>query len=90
MNRSICYYLLVSVHRFKRQISDKQVWKNGGNPYFTRVFAVLNIHQDEDNRVLCWLEKSDGALRRAEVLSAGMTVVTLVFSEFTYTFDIQE
>ena len=24
--------------------------------------------QDEDNRVLCWLEKSDGALRRAEVL----------------------
>ena len=46
--------------------------------------------QDEDNRVLCWLEKSDGALRRAEVLSAGMTVVTLVFSEFTYTFDIQE
>ena len=43
LNRSICYYLLVSVHRFKRQISDKQVWKNGGNPYFTRVFAVLNI-----------------------------------------------
>ncbi len=39
---------------------------------------------------MCWLEKSDGALRRAEVLSAGMTVVTLVFSEFTYTFDIQE
>ncbi len=37
-----------------------------------------------DNRVLCWLEKSDGALRRAEVLSAGMTVVTLFFGIYLY------
>lgn len=45
---------------------------------------------DEENRVLCWLSESDGALRRAEVTGGGMTVVTLIFSEFTYTYDTQK
>ena len=44
----------------------------------------------EDNHVLCWLTCSDGALRRAEVTGSGRTVVTLVFSDFSYTYDTQK
>ena len=71
-----------------RQISAGEQKLDGEDVIFLELANPKVL--DEENRVLCWLAKSDGALRRAEVLSAGMTVVTLVFSEFTYTYDMQE
>ena len=44
----------------------------------------------EENHVLCWLSCGDGALRRAEVTGSGRTVVTLIFSDFSYTYDTQK
>ena len=68
-----------------RQLSTGEQKLDGENVLF---LELANPKAEaEDNHVLCWLSCSDGALRRAEVTSGGMTVVTLIFSEFSYTYD---
>lgn len=50
------------------------------------LYATLDTDGDGGTQIACWFRPEDFGLLRAEVSQDGVTVITMVFSEFSFTF----